>query len=141
MNGKRSEPEPSERLVNLPAELKLTPMVGENPHIDVRDNAIQFTNNPLGGVSAITLGNAVIWNGNPYNAKDSNGPSWPDGRKAIEHEKQHTYQGEQLGPFYLPSNVLGGLNALVRDGQWHGGGNWNEVGPQQDPPRPWGKRK
>ena len=92
-----------ERLVNLPADLMLTPMargilakyrkpqadrnvlgkiwnspntalgtlvglaghgvgkvMGKNPRIRVRDNAIQFTNNPVGGVSAITLGNTVI---------------------------------------------------------------------------------
>lgn len=116
-------------------------VMGKNPRISVRDNAIQFTNNPAGGVSAVTLGNTVIWNGDPYDPKNSNGPSWSNPRNAIEHEKQHTYQGEQLGPFYLPSNVFGGLNALIRDGEWHGDSNWNEVGPQQDPPQMWGKRK
>ena len=112
-------------------------VMGKNPRIRVRDNAIQFTNNPVGGVSAITLGNTVIWNGDPYDPKNSKGPLWPDPQNAIEHEKQHTYQGEQLGPIYLPSNVLGGLNSVVRGEGWHGAGNWNETGPLQNPPRPW----
>lgn len=173
------------RLVNLPAELRLTPMarvvlaryrkpaasvpniagkirnapntalgtliglaghglgmaMGRDPRISVQNNAIQFRNNPMGGVSAVTLGNAVIWNGDPYDPKNSNGLSWPDPQNAIEHEKQHTYQGEQLGPFYLPSNVLGGLNSVVRGKGWHGPGNWNEVGPLQNPPRPWPAKK
>lgn len=173
-----------ERLVNLPADLMLTPMarvviakyrkpqddknvlgkiwnapntalgtlvglagygagkvMGKNPRIRVRDNAIQFTNNPAGGVSAVTLGNAVIWNGDPYDAKNSDGPLWPNPQNAIAHERQHTYQGEQLGPLYLPSNLLGGLTAMVKDGEWHGDSNWNEAGPQQDTPQVWGKRK
>ena len=49
----------------------------------------------------------------------------------------HTYQGEQLGPFHLPSNVLGGLNSVVRGEGWHGPGNWNEAGPLRNSPRPW----
>ena len=116
-------------------------VMGKNPRISVRDNAIQFTNNPAGGVSAVTLGNAVIWNGDPYDPKNSRGRFWRDPQNAIEHEKQHTYQGEQLGPLYLPSNVLGGLNSVVRGEGWHGSGNWNEVGPLRNPPRPWPARK
>jgi hypothetical protein len=63
-----------------------------------------------------------------------------------EHERQHTIQGQQLGPFYLPSNLLGGGLALLRDRDdeknrdWHGPSNWNERGPQQIPPAPWPRR-
>lgn len=115
-------------------------VLGRNPGVSIRDNAVQFTNNPLGGVGAITLGNTVTWNGNPYDP-NSRGLRWSDPQKSIEHEKQHTYQGEQLGPAYLPSNILGGLNALRKGGDWHGEGNWNEVGPQQTPPRPWREKQ
>jgi hypothetical protein len=55
-----------------------------------------------------------------------------------DHERQHVRQGAQLGPFYLPSQLAGGLAALARDGRWHGRSNWNERGPLSDPPRPWG---
>lgn len=39
-------------------------------------DSIQFTNNPFGGVGAITLGNAVVFNGNPNDPQDSNGADW-----------------------------------------------------------------
>lgn len=118
----------------------------KNPHISLRGNAVQFVNNPLGGVSAITLGNATVWNGNPYDPKDSSGPDWfeadgtprrENGHSVPEHEEQHTRQGELLGPLYLPSNLLGGANALLRGQGWHGEGNWNETDPQMNPARPW----
>jgi hypothetical protein len=77
-----------------------------------------------------TLGKTTTYEGEP----------WIDhGIPVQEHERQHTIQGQQLGPFYLPSNLAGGALALVRDGDWHGPGNWNERGPQERPPRPWGK--
>lgn len=107
------------------------------PRIRLRDNAVQFTNTPFPG--ALTLGNTTVWNGDPY---DPNDHSW-DGRARLEghpvpdHERQHTYQGEQLGPLYLPSNVLGGLNAMLHGQDWHGAANWNEQGPKANPPRPW----
>lgn len=108
--------------------------MGDKPQIDFGNNAIQFTNNPVGGVSAITLGNAII-----YSKED--GPDVLDAKGVAtgDHERQHTFQGEMLGPLYLPSNVAGGLTALIRDGTWHGRHNWNEVGPQSAPRRPWGR--
>ncbi|MDO8379994.1 hypothetical protein [Phenylobacterium sp.] len=124
-------------------------VMGKNPHIDVRKDSIQFTNNPLGGVGAITLGNAVVFNGNPYDPHDSDGPDWTNdkamspleaARNAEGHELQHVKQGEQLGPLYLPSNLLGGAYSLIRDHQWHGPSNWNERGPGANPPRPWARR-
>ena len=100
------------------------------PGITTGNNAVQFTNNPFGGVGAITIGNTETF------APDTD----KDNRKALgPHEEQHTYQGQQLGPFYLPSNVLGGASGLLIDGEWRGRHNWNEVGPYQNPPRPWPK--
>jgi hypothetical protein len=122
------------------------------PRLCWRDNAFQFTRNPLGGLGAITLGNAVVWIGDPYDPAD---PAWraPDGTPALEnghsypeHERQHTIQGQQLGPLYLPSNLAGGVLSLIldRDGRgrptWHGPHNWNERGPMANPPRPWAAR-
>ncbi|MEO8114187.1 MAG: hypothetical protein ABI655_07405 [Phenylobacterium sp.] len=113
--------------------------MGTHPHVAVRDNAIQFLNNPFGGVGAITIGNTTTYKGDPY---DPNDVDWArdraiTGRPVWQHEKQHTYQGEQLGPLYLPSNLVGGLNAVLRGQGWHGDANWNERGPQMNPPRPW----
>lgn len=102
----------------------------EPPGITTGNNAVQFTNNPFGGVGAITIGNTETF------APDTD----KDNRKALgPHEEQHTYQGQQLGPFYLPSNILGGASGLLIDGEWRGRHNWNEAGPYQNPPRPWPK--
>jgi hypothetical protein len=105
-------------------------------------NAVQFTNNPFGGFGALTLGNTTTWIGDPYDPTD---PIWHDdgvpklenGHTYPEHETPHTYQGQQLGPLYLPSNILGGLTALLHDEDWHGDHNWNERGPKSNPPSLW----
>lgn len=113
--------------------------MGTDPHISIGGNAIEFTNNPFGGVGAITLGNTTTYSPglSPNDVDPETGvPVW-------EHEKQHTYQGEVLGPLYLPSNLIGGLSALLfdrdkhGDRNWHGEHNWNETGPQMNPPKPW----
>jgi hypothetical protein len=113
------------------------------PQVRVRDNGVQFTNNPLGGAGAITLGNTTTWNGDPY---DPNDRGWAEaarleGHPIPDHERQHTYQGQLLGPLYLPSNALGGLNALAHGEDWWGRHNWNERGPKSNPPRPWAPLK
>lgn len=121
------------------------------PRIFWRDNAVQFTNNPFGGLGAITLGNTTIWTGDPYDPLDrvwhDDGVPRRESRTATEpghtypeHEIQHTYQGEQLGPVYLPSNLLGGLTAVLRGEGWHGPSNWNERGPQRPNPVPWARK-
>jgi hypothetical protein len=102
----------------------------EAPGIKTGNSAVQFTDNPFGGVGAITLGNVQVINGKPTDIGD-------DGNLVGPHEEQHTYHGEQLGPLYLPSNILGGLAGVLIDGSWHGPHNWNEAGPQQHPPVPW----
>lgn len=121
----------------------------QKPAIRWRDNAVQFVHNPFGGVGAITIGNTTTYNGDPYDPHDS---TWypknlfpggvdidaiENGHSIGHHEQAHTWQGEQLGPLYLPSNVLGGLNALMHGEDWHGAHNWNEVGPKANPPRRW----
>ncbi len=101
------------------------------PGVTTGNNAVQFTDSPFGGVGAITLGNVQVINGKPTDHPRN------DTTPVGQHEEQHTYQGEQLGPLYLPSNILGGMAGLSIDGSWHGPHNWNEVGPQQHPPVPW----
>ena len=90
---------------------------------------VRFTDDPV-NVSAITLGNVVIV-----------GEFFSDSARlsaTLEHELAHVIQGNQLGPFYLPSNIFGGLAGLILNGgDWHGAANWNEVGPQNTPPTPW----
>lgn len=117
------------------------------PSVQWRDNAFQFTNNPFGGVGALTLGNTTTWVGDPYDPSDKtwhydNGePIRENGHTYPEHEQKHTIQAQQLGPLYLPSNIAGGLMGLIFDRDtkdpWHGPHNWNERGPQSNPPRPW----
>lgn len=118
----------------------------KRPKVFLRDNALQFTNNPFGGVGAITIGNATVWRDDPYDPQDrrwhTNGaPDLEKGHTYPEHETQHTYQGERLGPLYLPYNIAGGLNALAHGQDWHGSANWAERGPQGQPPQPWPPRR
>lgn len=131
---------------------RLKPGNQPDPRIRFGHNAVEFINNPAGGVSAITLGNTTTYRGDPYDPRDrvhyDGGElpmNWENGHTPMEHEEPHTYQGQQLGPLYLPSNVLGGLRALFLDRDdegrpnWHGTHNWNERGPQSNPPRPWAR--
>ncbi|MDB5443708.1 MAG: repeat protein [Phenylobacterium sp.] len=110
------------------------------PGVQWRDNAVQFTNNPLGGAGAVTIGNTTTYSDDPYSPEGRR--AWArveanEGHPVWEHERQHTIQGQQLGPLYLPSNLLGGVNALLHGEDWWGKHNWNERGPKSNPPRPW----
>jgi hypothetical protein len=114
------------------------PFGGSTP--TVGNNALQFENNPLMFGGDITLGNVICYRkgmgpkdplfpGSPYNFGD--------------HERQHTYQGEQLGPLYLPAYGIFGINSLLHGGDFFGPGNRMETGPylpetqSNTPPRPW----
>jgi hypothetical protein len=110
----------------------------------------EFTNNPLANPGAITIGATTSYFDDPYDPVDR-ARHWArreakEGHSVQEHEWQHTIQGRQLGPLYLPSNVAGGLTALILDRDelgrpdWHGPHNWNERGPQGAPARPWAPR-
>jgi hypothetical protein len=100
------------------------------PDIIFGNNAIQFTNNPLARLGAITLGNAEVFGGGRFDLA-------ADGNLFEAHERQHTVQAQLLGSLYLPSNVLGGAAGLLFGGKFHASQNWNEIGPQRNPPRPW----
>lgn len=94
------------------------------------DGTIRFTDNPATPLGAITFGQVETF-GEGYTP--FGGPTAAD----FGHEDAHVPQGALLGPFYIPSNLLGGLAGLVFNGDWHGPANWNEVGPQSTPPTPW----
>ncbi len=107
-------------------------IAGTDPLIRFGNNAIEFLRNPL-NVSAITLGNTIN-----YGPFDPNDPSPESPFHTVgQHELQHTYQGQTLGPFFLPSAALSlGLGSVV-NGNSHGPASFMERGPQSDPPHPW----
>ncbi len=49
-----------------------------------------------------------------------------------QHETAHTYQGEWLGPFYLPAYIAGAAAGEISTGDWHN--NFMENGPMSNPP-------
>lgn len=103
----------------------------------VRRNAVEFLDHPAMRwlpAAAVTLGNVVLYAPGyaPHSSRAEGGSGTLE-----DHEHQHTLQGERLGPLYLPSQLLGGVTALLWDGAWHGSSNWNERGPMSDPSRPW----
>jgi RHS repeat-associated protein len=110
---------------------------GQAPTIG--NNGLEYRGNPLIGLftPALTLGNTILY--------AENNPS----RETQQHELQHTYQGEILGPLYLPAHIFEqgtGLLYSVFDtsheytdinDRVHSAGNLLEAGPQCSPPRPW----
>lgn len=116
------------------------------PTIEQRDGRTAFLNNPGAGKGALTLGEVTVYSDDPWSTKGRGAWKGTEDREKHplwEHEAQHVRQGRQLGPAYLPSNIVGGLTALMFDRtdegrpDWHGPHNWNEVGPQRNPARPW----
>ncbi len=103
------------------------------PGISVGNNAIQFHNNVLMVFGALTVGNVIC-----YGCRCA-----PHSHGA--HERQHTIQGQVLGPFYLPLHLLAQLASVCTHpigacrgpSIVHGKANFLEVGPLSDPPRPW----
>ena len=108
-----------------------TGLQAQAPGITIGNNAIQFTDNPF-VAGGLTIGNVEIFGG-------GGGPGVLGGDNNLMglHEMQHTFQGQLLGPLYLPSNLLGGAAGSVIGGSWHAPQNWNEVGPKMHPPQPW----
>lgn len=106
---------------------------GEAPGIQLGNNGFQFTNNPFAYAGAITLGNMEI-----YGGLQPGDPSPESAFHTTEmHEDQHTYQGQMLGPLYVPLAALGLGVGLIFNGNSHGPASFLERGPQQDPPTPW----
>jgi len=104
------------------------------------NNSLQFENHPFMWGGDITLGNVICYRkgmgskdplfpGSPYNYGD--------------HERQHTKQGEQLGPLFFPAYGIFGVNSLLHGNDFFGPGNRMEYGPYlpetqpHTPPRPW----
>jgi RHS repeat-associated protein len=96
-------------------------------------NATQVENHPLTFGGNITLGHFICYKpGYGPNRADPLNPGYTLG----DHEEQHTYQYEELGPLFLPTYLYGAIAA------WSGGGDWwadnpLEVGPNSSPPQPW----
>jgi RHS repeat-associated protein len=98
-------------------------LIGGAKYSGIGNNAIQFTSHPMIPTGlALTLGNAILYGSG--------------GEANAGHEQAHTFQGEVLGPGYLPANIIGGLISVGRSGNWHSG-NFMEAGPMSNPPRPW----
>lgn len=103
------------------------------------NNAVEFTGNPFVGAftPAVTFGNVICYES-----------AVPD--VMTDHERQHTYQAEVLGPAYLPlhagSQVAGFVSSLFDtsrtyadlNARVHGPWNLMETGPSVDgAERPW----
>lgn len=122
---------------------RLRPGNQRDPRVRLGHNAVEFINNPASPLGGLTLGNVTIYGDDPYDRADKGWSYYHQthGHPVQHHEEQHTYQGQQLGPFYLPSNLGGGALGLFRDGVWGGASNWNERGPSMNPPRPWSRKR
>jgi RHS repeat-associated protein len=103
------------------------------PEVHVRNNAVEFVHNPVGGWSAITFGNVEMFG-------DSN-PGSPDNGNQVHsteaHEQQHTFQNQVVGPLYFPLAGLSLLMGAVLDNNSHGPSSFMECGPQKDIPTMW----
>lgn len=110
---------------------------GSKPQRD--NNAIEFCGNrwiaPF--TSAVTIGHVIC-----YAAREP-------AQCTRDHERQHTYQAEVLGPLYLPLHIALQLFAFVysffdvsrryscANDRVHARVNVLETGPMSTPPRPW----
>ena len=103
------------------------------------NNAIEFRGNRLIApfTSAVMIGNVIHY-----------ASGKPD-QRIQDHERQHTYQAEVLGPFYLPIHIALQVVAFVYsffdrsrsyrsvNDRVHSPANLLETGPMATPPRPW----
>jgi RHS repeat-associated protein len=97
--------------------------------ISIDNNAIQFTDVALLQLfdsmpSGLTIGNVILY--------DSSNPS----PSLQEHEEQHTYQSELLGPYYLPAHIASQAYSWATTGSYNKG-NPLETGPGSNPPTSW----
>src|SRR5581483_4624029 len=107
-------------------------------HIELGYNAIEFVGSPF-VASAITLGNIQIFGQTP--SAQPSAPDYPFSYHTVgDEEMHHTYQGQTLGPLYLPANLVAGIISIfspphpVFNGYpvdpWHQN-NFMEIGPMQ----------
>lgn len=98
----------------------------DHPCVSIGNNAIEFTNIPhpfMLSHGAVTLGNVIIYGPNAYSH--------------ARHETVHTYQGQFLGPAYIPLNLICmaasalsyPIASLRRRGIFHGRVNFMEGNP------------
>jgi len=103
------------------------------------NNALEFCGNrwiaPF--TSAITIGHVICYAGRE------------PAQRTQDHERQHTYQAELLGPLYLPLHIALQLIAFgysffdrsrryaSANDRVHARVNLLETGPMAAPPRPW----
>jgi hypothetical protein len=105
-------------------------------------NGINFTYCPfVPDSAAVTFGNAMLYgpgNGHQSGSSKNCPPGSGTGTEALikpgltigSHEEQHTYQGEVLGPAYIPLNILDKLIWGFYDGPL-------EKPAYSIPPKPW----
>ena len=131
-------------------------LVDWNEQICFGHNGIEFIGNPLcldGG--AITFGNAMNFStggwgkGTFYATGPENGLLDPQLNRLdwtyADHEMQHTYQSQVLGPLFLPVYGAAMIGTLISDPYSDGmlgGGNFMERGPYypehfSQPPQMW----
>jgi hypothetical protein len=74
--------------------------------LSIGNNAIQFTNFPVGSKGGLTLGNTQIYR----NASPEKSDFWYGiYQKTGLHEEAHTYQSQVLGPFFIPAYLSSGM--------------------------------
>lgn len=87
-------------------------VTNNRPGIEIVGNAIEFTNNAfVDANTALALGNAIVYD-------PDWGPTEEGGMlnsNVRNHETAHTYQSEMLGPFYLPTWIIGATVAWAQD--------------------------
>lgn len=84
--------------------LVINAFAGRPSNVRLHNNALEFYNHPMQSYqgAGITLGNVICYeNMNPN-------------KTTKDHERNHTYQAELLGPAYLPAHVLFGGYSLGR---------------------------
>ena len=96
--------------------------------VSIENNALEFRDVELlqlpGMPAGLTIGNTILYaSGNPS-------------RYLQLHEKQHTLQGETLGPAYLPAHIFAQIYSRIMTGTYDEA-NWLEIGPNSNPPRAW----
>ena len=110
--------------IGLVSEIVLAPFKKWDLKVSFGYNAIQFEGHPLMLFGAITLGNTIHYPPSSYNF----------GPEVVGfHEIRHTYQGQILGPLYLPANISGMTSSLLLGKGTHNGNFMESFGA----PAPW----